>query len=240
MLRSTDAPSSDLWYRPGVIARTKTTPEAAPADASVAPEAAVAVPAEPTSLAAAEALYGPRPQDPVERLAWHAGEGRQHVPYGSPNLLVDAVVELARRLQVSDARVRTLAAELDQVRSVLPSRARSLSPATIEEMRRADPYAELEVLEDWAKTVRMTRGAVVRLDHYPRLEDSVRAGLLVGSHRQSLEEAEAVAAAEGAARDRRAELAEMEAREAAVQAATARARAEALRGGAVAPAASAG
>ena len=224
-----------------MIARTKTTHEVAPADASVAPEAAVAVPAEPTSLAAAEALYGPRPQDPAERLAWYAGEGRRMLPYEPQTLLTDAIVELARRLQVSDARVRTLAAELDQVRSVLPSRARSLSPATIEEMRRADPYAELEVLEDWAiGSARMTRGAVVRLDHYPRLEDSVRAGLLVGSHRQSLEEAEAVAAAEGAARDRRAELAEMEAREAAVQAATARARAEALRGGAVAPAASAG
>lgn len=236
-----------------MIARTKTTHEAAPADASVAPEAAVAVPADPTDkimgtfvkkledLADAEAAYGPRPSDPVERLVWYAGEGRRMLPYEPQTLLTDAVVELTRRLQVSDARVRTLAAELDQVRSVLPSRARSLSPATIAEMRQADPYAELEVLEDWAiGSARMTRGAVVRLDHYPRLEDSVRAGLLVGSHRQSLEEAEAVAAAEGAARDRRAELAEMEAREAAVQAATARARAEALRGGAVAPAASAG
>lgn len=236
-----------------MIARTKTTPEAAPADASVAPEAAVAAPADPTDkimgtfvkkledLADAEAAYGPRPSDPVERLVWYAGEGRRMLPYEPQTLLTDAVVELARRLQVSDARVRALAAELDQVRSVLPSRARSLSPATIAEMRQADPYAELEVLEDWAiGSARMTRGAVVRLDHYPRLEDSVRAGLLVGSHRQSLEEAEAVAAAEGAARDRRAELAEMEAREAAVQAATARARAEALRGSAVAPAASAG
>ena len=225
-----------------MIARTKTTPEAAPADASVAQGAALVVPATPADpIAAAEAVYGPRPEDPVERLAWYAGEGRGHLPYEPQSLLAVAITELARHLRVSGARVLTLAAELDQVRSVLPSRARSLSPATIAEMRQADPYAELEVLEDWAiGSARMTRGAVVRLDHYPRLEDSVRAGLLVGSHRQSLEEAEAVAAAEGAARDRRAELAEMEAREAAVQAATARARAEALRGSAVAPAASAG
>jgi hypothetical protein len=225
-----------------VIARTKTIPEAAPADASVA-QAALVVPATPMDpIAAAEAVYGPRPEDPVERLAWYAGEGRGHLPYEPQSLLAVAITELARHLRVSDARVLTLAAELDQVRSVLPSRARSLSPATIAEMRQADPYAELEVLEDWAiGTARLTRGAVVRLDHYPRLEDSVRAGLLVGSHRQSLEEAEAVAAAVGAAASRRAELAELEAQQAAVQAATARARAESLRAEtAVAPAPSAG
>lgn len=233
-----------------IATKDKTTPRAAPADASVAPEVAVAVSPEPAELppgrartqAEAEATYGPRPEDPVERLAWYAGEGRRMLPYEPQTLLTDAIVELARRLRTSDARVLALAAELDQVRSVLPSRARALSPSTIAEMRLADPYAELEVLEEWAVgSARMSRGAVVRLDHYPRLEDSVRAGLLVGSHRQSLEEAEAVAAAEAASVSRRAELAELEARQAEERAAAARARALSLRGDTpVAPTSSAG
>lgn len=180
-------------------------------------------------LAAAERIL-PRPVETLARYAWYCRPEHHHLAW-PPALLSQTLLEVTRRLERTEAENRELREELDAVRAVLPSRARALSPEALTEMRRLDPYYELEVLEDWTVgTARFARGAEIRLDLFPRLEDSVRAGLLVGSHRRTEEEADGVRLAEITARRRRTEAAELEAREAEANAAAARARASALSG----------
>lgn len=56
-----------------------------------------------------------------------------------------------------------------------------LSPETVTEAIKEDPYARFEVLREWSHGVRTLReGEVVRADLSPYLLDWIRAGLMVG------------------------------------------------------------
>lgn len=88
--------------------------------------------------------------------------------------LFSACEELRSKVAAQDSRIAAM-----EIAS--PPELLKLSPETVTEAIKEDPYARFEVLREWSHGVRTLReGEVVRADLSPYLLDWIRAGLMVG------------------------------------------------------------
>jgi len=96
--------------------------------------------------------------------------------------LRDQVTTLTSKVEHLTNVVTANCTRLEIMEVAAPAELRALNADALAGMVQDNPYARLEILEDWAKSAnsQFRKGAIVRADHVPHLVDYVRHGLKVG------------------------------------------------------------